>query len=85
MKQNSSLKVFLCDLTHNTIILVSDTIPINIGFIGSYMKKIFGNQIEIILFKYLYFKLFKIQFLITLFFSIFILILTYFDMKHNVH
>ena len=27
MKQSSSLKVFLCDLTHNTIILVSDTIP----------------------------------------------------------
>ena len=46
------LTVYLCDLTYDTIILVSDTIPINIGFIGSYMKKIFGNQIEIILFKY---------------------------------
>ena len=46
------LTVYLCDLTYDTIILVSDTIPINIGFIGSYMKKIFGNQIEISLFKY---------------------------------
>ena len=52
MKQSSSLKVFLCDLTHNTIILVSDTIPINIGFIGSYIKKCHGNSIEVNLFKY---------------------------------
>ncbi|MBK8759897.1 MAG: radical SAM protein [Sulfuritalea sp.] len=32
--------------------LVSDTIPINIGFIGAYAKKIFGDDIEISLFKY---------------------------------
>ena len=38
------LTIYLCDPTYDTIILVSDTIPINIGFIGSYMKKIFGNQ-----------------------------------------
>ena len=35
------LKIFLCDLTYDTIILVSDTIPINIGFVGSYIKKNF--------------------------------------------
>ena len=29
------LKIFFCDLTYDTIILVSDTIPINIGFIAS--------------------------------------------------
>ena len=46
------LRVYLCDLTYDTIILVSDTIPINIGFIGSYMKKIFGDQIDLSLFKY---------------------------------
>ena len=46
------LKVFLCDLTYDTIILVSDTIPINIGFIGSYSKKKFGDDISIELFKY---------------------------------
>lgn len=46
------LRVYLCDLTHDTIILVSDTIPINIGFIGSYAKKIFGDNIEISMFKY---------------------------------
>ena len=46
------LKIFLCDLTYDTIILVSDTIPINIGFVGSYLKKSFGDQIDINLFKY---------------------------------
>lgn len=46
------LRVFLCDLTHDTIILVSDTIPINIGFIAAYIKKILGAQVDISLFKY---------------------------------
>ena len=46
------LKVYLCDLTHDTIITVSDTIPINIGFIASYMKKEFGDKVDISLFKY---------------------------------
>ena len=46
------LKIFLCDLTYDTIILVSDTIHINIGFIGSYTKKKFGEKVSIELFKY---------------------------------
>ena len=37
------LKIYLCDLTYDTIILVSDTIPINIGFVGSYLRKQFGE------------------------------------------
>ena len=48
----SPLKVYLCDLTHETVILVSDTIPLNLGFIGSYAKKIHGDSVEISLFKY---------------------------------
>jgi len=32
--------------------MVSDTIPINIGFIASYLKKSFGENVEINLFKY---------------------------------
>ena len=28
------LKIYLCDLTYDTIIFVSDTIPINIGLIS---------------------------------------------------
>jgi radical SAM superfamily enzyme YgiQ (UPF0313 family) len=46
------LKIFLCDLTHETVILVSDTIPLNVGYIGAYAKKMHGDKIEISLFKY---------------------------------
>ena len=46
------LKVYLCDVTHDTIILVSDTIPVNLGYVGSYAKKIHGDSIDISLFKY---------------------------------
>ena len=49
---SKKLRVYLCDLTYDTIILVSDTIPLNVGFIGSYMKKIFGEKINLSLFKY---------------------------------
>ncbi len=46
------LRIFMADPTHDTILPVSDTIPINIGFVGSYAKKLFGDDIEISLFKY---------------------------------
>ena len=46
------LKIFFCALTYDTVILVSDTIPINIGFIGSYAKSIFNDNITVKLFKY---------------------------------
>jgi len=46
------ITIYLCDLTYDTIILVSDTIPINIGFIGSYLKSKIGDKIDLELFKY---------------------------------
>ncbi len=46
------LKIYLCDLTYDTIIFVSDTIPINIGFISSFLKKNLGERVSIELFKY---------------------------------
>ncbi len=49
---NKPCKIYLCDLTYDTIILVSDTIPINIGFIGSYLKNNLKDKIDIELFKY---------------------------------
>ena len=52
LNKEKKLKVYLGDITHDTIILVSDTIPINIGFIATYMKKKFGDMVEITLFKY---------------------------------
>ena len=42
----------LGDITHDTIVLVSDTIPINIGFIASYINKTYGDKVDITLFKY---------------------------------
>ena len=46
------MNVFLCDLTHETVILVSDTIPVNIGYVASYAKSIHGDAIDVQLFKY---------------------------------
>ena len=46
------IKIYLCDLTYDTVLLVSDTIPINIGFIASYIKKYLNNETEITLYKY---------------------------------
>ena len=40
------LNVYLCDLTHDSLILVSDTIPINIGFVASFAKHRFGKRIR---------------------------------------
>ena len=52
LNKEKKLKVYLGDITHDTIILVSDVIPINIGFIATYMKKKFGDMVEVTLFKY---------------------------------
>ena len=38
-----ALRVYMCDLTHDTVVLVSDTIPINVGFIGAYARKVLGD------------------------------------------
>ena len=46
------LRAYLCDLTHDTITLISDTIPINIGFVAAYAKKKYGADVEVSLFKY---------------------------------
>jgi len=46
------LKIYLADLTHETVVLVSDTIPINIGYVAAYAHKIHAGQIETKLFKY---------------------------------
>ena len=46
------LQIFMCDLTHNTIVLVSDTIPINIGFISAYTQKCYGDTVDLSFFKF---------------------------------
>ncbi len=39
MQPAKALKLLFADLTYDTIVLVSDTMPINIGFIAAYSIK----------------------------------------------
>ena len=46
------LKIYLADLTYNTISLATDAFPLNIGFVAAYCKNKFGEKVDIELFKY---------------------------------
>ena len=46
------LVIYLADLTHDTIGLATEVFPLNIGFIASYCKSIFKEEIVVKLFKY---------------------------------
>ena len=48
-----SLKIYLGDLTYDTVGLSTEVFPLNIGYIASYCKQIFENKVEISLFKYI--------------------------------
>src|SRR3989338_7509939 len=45
------IRIYLGDLTHETITISSDTMPLNVGFLAAYLKKFYENEIEIELFK----------------------------------
>ena len=47
------LKIYLGDLTYNTVTLATEAFPLNVAYIGSYCKKLFGSDVEITLFKYI--------------------------------
>ena len=47
------LRIFLADLTYDTIAISTEAMPLNIGYIASYCIKKFGSDIEISLFKYI--------------------------------
>ena len=47
------LKIYLGDLTYDTVGLSTEVFPLNIGYIASYCKKIFGDKVKISLFKYI--------------------------------
>ncbi len=47
------LKIYLCDITHDTVGLATEVFPLNIGFIGSYCKMKHGDAVDITLFKYI--------------------------------
>ena len=47
------LKIYLGDLTYDTVSLSTEVFPLNVGYIGSYCKSHFGNLVDITLFKYI--------------------------------
>ena len=48
----NKVKIFLADLTHTGMGIATENMPLGIGLIASYAKKIHGSSIEIKLFKY---------------------------------
>jgi len=47
------IRIYLGDLTYDTVALSTESFPLNIGYIASYCKKQFGDNVEIKLFKYI--------------------------------
>ena len=47
------IRIFLGDLTYNTIGMSTEVFPLNVGYIAAYCKKQFGSKIDITLFKYI--------------------------------
>ena len=47
------LRIYLGDLTYDTVGLSTEVFPLNIGYIASYCKQTFGDKVEISLFKYI--------------------------------
>ena len=50
---NKPLKIYLGDLTYDTVSLSTEVFPLNIGYIASYCKSNFGDLVDITLFKYI--------------------------------
>jgi len=48
-----SIRIFLGDLTHNTVGMANETFPLNVGYIAAYCKKRFGSKVDITIFKYI--------------------------------
>ena len=51
--KENPLRIYLGDLTYDTVALSTEAFPLNIGLIASYCKKLFGDTVEITLFKYI--------------------------------
>jgi len=46
------LKLYLGDLTHDTVGIATELMPLNIGYVAAYVKDQLGDQVDIRLFKY---------------------------------
>ena len=53
LKKTRPLKIYLGDLTYTTVTLATEAFPLNVGYVASYCKKLFGDDVEITLFKYI--------------------------------
>lgn len=49
----NKLKIYLGDITYDTVSLATESYPLAIGYVAAYCNKIHGSKIEITLFKYL--------------------------------
>jgi hypothetical protein len=47
------LKIYLADLTYDTITLSTEVFPLNIGYVAAYLLARLGEQVEVRLFKYI--------------------------------
>ena len=47
------LKIYLGDLTYDTIALSTEVFPLNVGYVGAYCVQRFGSQVDVRLFKYI--------------------------------
>ena len=52
-RSGAPLSIYLGDLTYTTLSLATDAFPLNVGFIAAYAKKIYGNDVDIRIFKYI--------------------------------
>ena len=53
MKSNNPLKIYLGDLTYDTVTLATEAMPLNVGYAASYCIKKFGSNVDITIFKYI--------------------------------
>ena len=53
LKNDTPLKIYLGDLTYDTVTISAESMPLNIGYVAAYCKKQFGTNVEISLFKYI--------------------------------
>ena len=47
------IRIFLGDLTYDTITVSTESFPLNVGYIASYCLSKFGSEIDITIFKYI--------------------------------
>jgi len=50
---NRPLKIYLGDLTYDTIALSTEVFPLNVGYVGAYCVEQFGERVDVRLFKYI--------------------------------